>query len=240
VSAAGLGQRCGQRQHDRDPEKQRDDRLQRLQDARTWRWGFHIRGRHLRQQPVEPQDPALHAPWLLEGDRVVRGGDFIVENNLLDLNRFIAIEIEGAASVVRRNNILNTGGATGGTLAYAIYALGDVTDNVIDGVFGADGVVNFDARGIYSSTAILENFGIVIQGNRIRNLTPKGSGTAVGITSNGQGVSVRDNALGQPSSTPGTGVVCADNTSHVHDNVILRYGTGVAQACDKTGGNSIN
>jgi hypothetical protein len=188
---------------------------------------------------VEPQDPALHDPWLLGGDRAVRGRRLYRREQPARPKPLYRHQ-HGASSVVRRNNVLNTGGAAGGALAYAIYALGDVTDNVIDGVFGAGSVVNFDARGIYSDTAILENFGIVIQGNRIRNLAPKGTGTAIGITSKGQGVSVRDNAIGQPSSTPGTGIVCADNTSHVHDNVVLRYGTGVASACDKAGGNSVN
>jgi hypothetical protein len=40
--------------------------------------------------------------------------------------------------------------------------------------------------------------------------------------------------------TTGTGIACADNTSHVRDNVILKYGTGIAVACHDAGGNSVN
>jgi len=141
---------------------------------------------------------------------------------------------------VRRNNVLNTGGSPGAGEAYAMYGDGDVIDNVFDGVYGADSVANFNPYGIYSTNDPGVNFGIVIQGNRIRNLTPKGTGAAKGIVSGGTGVAVRDNAIGQPSSTPGTGVVCVDNTSHVRDNVILNYGTGIQAACHDAGGNSVN
>jgi parallel beta-helix repeat protein len=167
-------------------------------------------------------------------------GDTIVENNLLDQSRLFGIETTGAGSVVRHNNVVNTGGSPGNGQVYAIYAEGDVIDNVVDGVFGADSITNFSANGIYSPTDAGINFGIVIQGNRIRNLTPKGTGEAIGITSNGSGVAVRDNAIGQASSTTGFGVACHDNTSHVRDNVILNYGTGIAVACHDAGGNSVN
>ena len=172
------------------------------------------------------------------GILVEGGSGYLVEDNVLDQSRSTGIGTIGDGSVVRRNIVTNGGGAPGGGSAVGIYAAGDVTDNIVDGIVGVDSVVNFTAFGIYSPPD--SNFGIVIQGNRIRNLTPKGTGEATGITSNGSGAAVRDNAIGQPSSTPGTGIVCADNTSHVHDNVILRYGTGVASACDKAGGNSIN
>ena len=44
---------------------------------------------------------------------VVTGRSLVVENNLLDLNRSTGISTGGAASVVRRNNVLNTGGSPG-------------------------------------------------------------------------------------------------------------------------------
>jgi hypothetical protein len=174
------------------------------------------------------------------GIELIGGSDYIVENNLLDQSRFMGIQTTGGASVVRRNNVVNTGGSPGNAQVYPIYAEGDVIDNVVDGVFGADSVVNFTANGIYSQTDAGINFGIVIQGNRIRNLTPKGTGEAIGITSNGSGVAVRDNAIGQASLTTGFGIACHDSTSHVRDNVILNYGTGIQVACDNAGGNSVN
>jgi hypothetical protein len=168
------------------------------------------------------------------------GSGYLVENNLIDQTRFIGIEIIGGGIVIRRNIVTNTGGSPASGNAYAIYADGDVIDNVVDGVAGADSLVNFSAVGISSPTDPSVNLGIVIQGNRIRNLTPKGTGEAIGIASNGSGVAVRDNAIGQASLTTGFGVACADNTSHVRDNVILHYGTGIAAACHDAGGNSAN
>ena len=174
----------------------------------------------------------------LAGIELTGGSDYIVENNLLDQSRFIGIETAGAGSVVRRNTVVNTGGSPAAAQASAISAEGDVIDNVVDGVYGADSVVNFGANGIYSPADAGVNLGIVIQGNRIRNLTPKGTGQAIGITSNGSGVAVRDNVIGQASLTTGFGIACADNTSHVRDNVLLKYATGIAVACHDAGGNS--
>lgn len=165
--------------------------------------------------------------------------DTIVESNLVDQSRLVGIEVTGTGSVVRRNNVTNTVSSSASGQGYGIFATGDVIDNVVDGVFGADSLVNFTATGIRSPTNT-GNFGIVIQGNRIRNLTPKGTGQAVGIYSIGLGVAVRDNAIGQDSLTTGFGVSCGDNTSHVRDNVILNYGTGIAVACHDAGGNSVN
>src|SRR5207302_7880417 len=85
----------------------------------------------------------------LIGIEVFGGSDYLVENNLLDQSRFIGIETAGAGSVVRRNNVVNTGGSPAAGQASAISAEGDVIDNVVDGVYGADSVVNFGANGIY-------------------------------------------------------------------------------------------
>jgi len=176
----------------------------------------------------------------LVGIELIGGSDYIVENNLLDQSRLIGIETTGAGSVVRRNNVVNTGGSPGEAQASAINAEGDVIDNVVDGVYGADSIVNFAAFGIYSATDAGINFGIVIQGNRIRNLTPKGTGEAIGILSSGSGVAVRDNAIGQASSTTGFGIACYNATSHVRDNVIRNYVTGIQVGCDNAGGNSVD
>ena len=172
------------------------------------------------------------------GIQVTGGSGVIVEDNLLDQSRFVGINTSGAGSIVRGNIVTNSGGAPARGQVYGIYADGDVIDNVDDGIFGIDSGGNFSANGIYSPADTDVNFGIVIQGNRIRNLTPEGAGTAIAISSNGRGVSVRDNAIGQASVTTGFGIVCNDNTSHVRDNVILKYATAIAVACHDAGGNS--
>ena len=103
------------------------------------------------------------------GIQVTGGSGVIVEDNLLDQSRFVGINTGGAGSIVRRNIVTSSGGAPASGAAYGIYADGDVIDNVVDGVAGVDSVVNFWAYGIYSPADTDFNFGIVIQGNRIRN-----------------------------------------------------------------------
>lgn len=171
------------------------------------------------------------------GIELTGGSGYLIEDNLLDLNRFIGIEPQGDGSITRRNVITDTGGSPASGQAYAIIGDGDILDNVIDGVAGAASLTNFSANGIYLQAG---NIGVTIQGNRVRNLTPKGTGEAIGITSLGAGVMVRDNAIAEPTSTVGFGVSCTDSTTHVRDNVILHFGTGIAVACDDAGGNSIN
>jgi hypothetical protein len=54
------------------------------------------------------------------------------------------------------------------------------------------------------------------------------------------GVAVRDNAIGQPTSTTGFGIACSDNRSHLRDNVVRNYATGIQMTCDNAGGNSVD
>src|SRR5204862_207651 len=73
--------------------------------------------------------------------------------------------------------------------------------------------------------------GSLIRGNRVRNLTPSGSGSATGILVYSTGAWVRDNLVGQQSSTNGIGISCGTET-RVRDNIVKNYTQGLDGLCD--------
>lgn len=167
-------------------------------------------------------------------------GGHIVEDNRFDSNRIGGPITEGRGSVVRRNQVMDTGGSTsptyGGT-AYGIFVSGgvDVLDNVVDGVTAttsSDGL----AIGIQSNAASLS---ATIAGNRIRNLVPDGSGTASGIRRSASGIAVfSGNHLFGTGS--GTGIVCNQSgIDSAKDNVAINFATGIGGLCVDDGGNVV-
>ena len=106
-------------------------------------------------------------------------------------------------------------------------------DNVVDGVTG-DGSVAFTPYGITAGDN--NSVGSLIRGNRVRNLTPSGSGSATGILVYSTGAWVRDNLVGQQSSTNGIGISCGTET-RVRDNIVKNYTQGLAGLCDNDTGN---
>ena len=163
----------------------------------------------------------------------------LIENNRLLLNRVWGIVLDGDSIIIRRNTVTNTGGSTTGTYGVAISATADVTDNVVDGIFAASGVVaEFNSTGIWE-----RGEGTLVQGNRVRNLTRKGSGAVYGITlNNTTGVAVRNNYLVQHNSTVGRGIFCeasgTGSDARVRDNIIRHYTIGVS-LCTDDGGNVV-
>jgi hypothetical protein len=138
------------------------------------------------------------------------GTGHLVEDNRLDQITAQGIYVIGDGSVVQRNRVINTGGAPGADRASGIVVLGDAIDNVVDGIFGAEAVVDFSPQGLYSGgVGNIPGIGFVVRGNRIRNLAPKGNGEAVGIGIAGYGMSVRDNVIAQYLPTAGRGVYCS-------------------------------
>src|SRR5205814_7119095 len=111
----------------------------------------------------------------------------VIENNLLWFNRSVGIRLDGAAGIVRHNTVTNTGGQPGSLNGIGIVVNGsvDVIDNVVDGVTG-DGSVAFTPYGITAGDN--NSVGSLIRGNRVRNLTPNGSGSATGIQNRWYGV----------------------------------------------------
>jgi len=125
------------------------------------------------------------------------GSGHLVEDSRFDLNLVSGIQVAGDGSVIRRNQVRNTGEVNGEALAMGIYAEGsvDVLDNLITGVRGPnDG--NTSARGIW----IYGGVGSRAARNTVRDLVPTGTGNAQGIyTSNGSRVFIDDNRVVLPS-----------------------------------------
>lgn len=164
------------------------------------------------------------------------GGGHVIENNILSFNRSAGIRVDGAASIIRHNTVVNTGGQPGSPNGIGIIVNGsvDVIDNVVDGIAG-DGSVAFTAYGITAGDNA--TVGSLIRGNRVRNLTPSGSGSsAIGILVYSNGAWVRDNLIGQQTSTNGIGISCGAET-RVRDNIVKNYTQGLAGQCDDDKGN---
>jgi hypothetical protein len=169
------------------------------------------------------------------------GTGHLVEDNRLEQITSQGIYVIGQGSIVRRNTIVNTGGAPGSDRAQAITVLGDAIDNVVDGVFGAADVADFSPSGLYSGgVGNINGVGFLVQGNRIRNLVPKGTGEARGLELAGYAQSVRDNTVSQISSTTGKGVYCSLGTEDaLRDNLVRNYTQGLYGGCRDLSGNVV-
>jgi hypothetical protein len=155
------------------------------------------------------------------------GSGHLVEDNRLDQITSLGIYVLGHGSVVRRNRVVDTGGAPGSDRASAFVVLGDAIDNVVDGMAGAADVADFSPEGIYSGgVGGIGGVGFLVQGNRVRNLQPKGVGIARGITTAGIQVAVRGNSVVQPAMTNGQGIFCSIS-GILRDNDVINYSSGI-------------
>ena len=161
-------------------------------------------------------------------------GSNLVEDNRLGGNTYVAMNIDGDGSIVRRNRVFDTGETTLHTGAYAIvthYNV-DVVDNAVSGVtarVGANGI----AVGIQTSF----NSGNSIAGNRVRGLLPDGIGQAIGVfnTSSGR-IAIHDNDLFASGSAGSIGITCQTNWGRAMNNMISGFATEFSN-CGDAGGN---
>lgn len=159
------------------------------------------------------------------------GGGHVVEDNRLDHNTYIGVDVTGDGSVVRRNQVLDTGGTAHAYGIRTLYEV-DVLDNTISGVLpGGSGSGNNSSYGIYTNA----NPNGSINGNRVRGLAFQGTGGVFGIYNNAPTrLVVRGNDIVNTSSASiGAGVMCAntDEDSVVHDNIILGFGLLTLVGC---------
>jgi hypothetical protein len=111
----------------------------------------------------------------------LEGSNQLVEDNRFDGNTWIAIGVEGDASIVRRNQVTSTGGASGFTnelKALGIYTRYNVyiEDNYVSDVVAAAGSDGF-AMGIHAG----ENASGAIYRNRVSGVAGDGIGWGNGI-----------------------------------------------------------
>lgn len=170
------------------------------------------------------------------GVRVVGGGGHLIEDNRLDGNLHMGILALGDASIVRRNEVRNTGKSTNEGLVFGIQAVGavDVLDNTVSGLRSRTGT-NGNVFGIYT----LQNDGSTVAGNRVRNLFPDGSGSSWGIRSylTGRMALIGNDVVGH-AAAGSTGIYCDEAQGRAKDNVV----NGLAVAITGCGGadNTVN
>lgn len=181
-----------------------------------------IRGFLIGINLVQSYDIAAHA-WI--------GGGHLVEDNRLDSNYKIGINVYAvdistvypglrANNLVRRNRVFDTGGI--GAAAWGIRAVGDIIDNVVDGVSGTPYVNGIDAYGV----------GTRISGNRIGGLTIGGTDVAYALSADTDGYEtiVGNHVAGGSATLNGVGIggtFTSDNTpktlSFCKGNTVIGY-----------------
>ncbi|HEY0661199.1 MAG TPA: right-handed parallel beta-helix repeat-containing protein [Lysobacter sp.] len=164
------------------------------------------------------------------------GAGHVVEDNRFDGNTYNGLYVIGDGSVVRRNQVTDTGGSTaalGSAYGIITYLAVDVLDNTVSGVSPtADQTGDADAYGIYTES----NPNGSISGNRVRGLVGAG-GVAFGICniSNGR-ISLDGNHVVGPGLW---GLVCSGSSSaSAKDNIISGFTTPIGN-CTDSGGNAV-
>jgi hypothetical protein len=164
------------------------------------------------------------------------GGGHVVEDDRFDNNTYVGVWVEGDGSVLRRNQVTDTGSST----ALPGFAKGihtnlsvDVLDNTISGVLpSADGSGNGDATGIHTDY----NSAGSLTGNRVRGLVRVGGGgTAYGIVNDHSGrISLDRNHVVYEGSGASTGLYCADSSGRAARNIVNGFGSAI-QNCSNDG-----
>jgi parallel beta-helix repeat protein len=163
-------------------------------------------------------------------------GGSVVEDNRLDGNTSYGIYVYGDGSVVRRNQVFDTGGSTASTYAYGIatHDSVDVLDNTVSGVTATAG----GGGQAYGISLQLNNGGSV-SGNRVRTILPDGTAYSYGIEFSGSSRNtIRSNDVTSNSLANSFGLSCADSNQRARDNVINGFATGIS-VCSDDGGNVI-
>jgi hypothetical protein len=162
------------------------------------------------------------------------GGGNVIEDNRLDGNTYIGLYVQGDGSVIRRNQVLDTGGSTVSAPAYGIntvYSV-DVLNNAVSGVTARTGGAGA-AYGIASSS----NTGGSINGNRVRDLLPDTGKSAYAVFNGASGrLVMRDNDLVGNGSAGTVGVICSNATGRAKNNVIDGFATTIS-GCGDAGTN---
>jgi len=164
------------------------------------------------------------------------GNGHVIDGNDFVGNTQTGLYIEGDAaksdSLVTDNRILDTGGSTGTTSAFGIYAhlAVDMTGNQVSGVNALSGG-NGNAYGIYT---VGTSRGAGLRRNQVENVNKDGTGHGYGIYNDNNGhVILRENNV---SSVGDVGIFCSNSSGAARDNVIHDFTTAISN-CSDAGGN---
>ena len=162
------------------------------------------------------------------------GGGHVVEDNRFDDNLYIAIQVEGDGSSVRRNHLYETGGSTTEVHAHGILAAGnmDVLDNTIGSVRAAA-----EGAGIATAIMVSNNNGGSISGNHVDGLWGGPDGGVRGIRALQGRLVLRNNVLMDNAPDAAVAFLCDSTDARLKDNMINGYFTPNS-GCGDAGGNT--
>jgi len=163
-------------------------------------------------------------------------GGHVIEDNAFDGNTYGAMYIQGDGSLVQRNRVFDTGGATTGpqdtTPIWTVDSV-DIFDNTVANVFTSG--ASASAYGIYTDA---NKSGRII-GNGVRGVVASVGSVAYGIRSaNSDRVTLRDNDVVGDATALSKGLRCTSTNGRARDNVVSGFGTGI-DTCSNDGGNVV-
>ena len=132
----------------------------------------------------------------------------LVEDVLADQNTFVGIAVYGLGCVLRRNQVVATGGTTINSIAYGIYAAGPGNDVLNNRVAGTAETVN--TFGIYVAVGA----GTVVEGNRVSGDTSGSVAYGLYITSSPDVL-----VVGNRITTADSGIEFSGSTGKYMDNL---------------------
>ena len=168
---------------------------------------------------------------VLSGSSLAVGGQ-LIEDNRFDSNTNYAILLYGNGSMIRRNQINDTGFITVDGGGEAIYVSGwvDIIDNTVAGVTAT---ASYQSRGIET---YLDDGSII--GNRVSGVRGTSSTQSTGIFAGTSHGTVRDNTVSGTNTGYQYGIYCSNNGAVAKDNEINNMGTALTN-CSDGGGNDI-
>lgn len=167
------------------------------------------------------------------------GAGHLVENNRFDGNLAAGIVVDGDGSLIRSNQVSDTGGLVNSMSSVGIMANGgDILDNLVTGVFATDPVQRYPV-GI--STA---GQGTTIARNTVRYIVAP-VGAAYGIYASGPAQVIRENTVAtypaDSGNAAGRGILAGGPdfyTSFCFDNAVAGWATPYAYCVSTTGNQS--
>jgi hypothetical protein len=167
----------------------------------------------------------------LNSSNLANGGH-LIEDNRFDGNTGYAIIISGDGSLIRNNQVNDTGFVTLNGGGEAIYAYGwiDVINNTVAGVHGTS---TYEVRGIETE---YDNGSIA--GNRVSGLAGNSSTYSTAIFAGSSHGTIRDNNVFGTNLGYNYGLYCSNNGAVAKDNVVNHVGTGISN-CSDAGGNDV-
>jgi hypothetical protein len=150
------------------------------------------------------------------------GSGHLVEDNRFDDMLATGLGVFGESNLVRRNQVTDTGGWTGGGSAAGIQANADVIDNIVSNVFASTG----DATGIWQAGDMTR-----VRGNTVRGLHPGGLYSAYGIELIGVEVAIEDNLVASQADVAGIGVA-GYTGSMCSGNKVVNFATAFTNCID--------